>query len=56
MKIDHKYGPSFGNALGKGLYFADTFDKAYSYAHNEAYHQQKKASKLVLICEVAAGK
>ena len=44
--------------LGEGLYFSDRFDKALGYADNQAFndHKCEKASKIVLICEVALGK
>ena len=43
--------------LGQGLYFSDRLEKAEQYASNTAFdHTCEKASKIVLICEVALGK
>ena len=39
--------------FGKGVYFADMFDKSFAYA-NRGYNQQD--SHLMLLCEVALGK
>jgi len=57
MQIKHSEERGSG-LMGEGLYFADRFDKALGYAHNSAYNDPscKKASKLVLVCEVALGK
>ena len=55
MQISHSESRGSG-LLGDGLYFSDRFDKAISYAQNTVFNQCKKASKIVLICEVALGK
>ena len=60
MRIDHRENNRTGSALGEGLYFTDQFHKAFAYSRNDAYDSYSavtnKASKLVLICQVALGK
>ena len=48
MRIAPPEAPTTGYMFGKGVYFADTFDKSTSYTSG---HQ----SRLMLMCEVALG-
>lgn len=53
LRIAPPEAPATGYMFGKGVYFADMFDKSFAYA-NRGYNQQD--SYLMLMCEVALGK
>jgi len=53
LKIAPPEAPATGYMFGKGVYFADMFDKSYQYAAR-GYGQQE--SYLMLMCEVVLGK
>jgi len=53
LKIAPPEAPATGYMFGKGVYFADMFDKSFAYAAR-GYGQQE--SYLMLMCEVVLGK
>ena len=53
LRIAPPEAPPTGYMFGKGVYFADMFDKSAQYAQR-GYHQQD--SYLMLMCEVVTGK
>ena len=53
LKIAPPEAPATGYMFGKGVYFADMFDKSFAYA-NRGFGQQE--SYLMLMCEVVLGK
>ena len=53
MKIAPPEAPATGYMFGKGVYFADMFDKSFAYAAR-GYAQQD--SYLMIMCEVVLGK
>ena len=53
LKIAPPEAPSTGYMFGKGVYFADMFDKSYAYA---ARGYQQQDSYLMMMCEVVLGK
>ena len=53
LKIAPPEAPATGYMFGKGVYFADMFDKSFAYAAR-GYCQQE--SFLMLMCEVVLGK
>ena len=53
LRIAPPEAPATGYMFGKGIYFADMFDKSYQYA---ARGYQQQDSFLMLMCEVALGK
>lgn len=50
LRIAPPEAPASGYMFGKGLYFADKFEKSQNYSHGG--HQ----TKVMLLCEVALGK
>lgn len=58
LKIAPPEAPATGYMFGKGVYFADMFDKSYNYCDYwdvEDEKGRKKSHKYMLICEVALG-
>lgn len=53
LRIAPPEAPPTGYMFGKGVYFADMFDKSFAYA-NRGYEQQD--SFLMILCEVVLGK
>ena len=45
-----------GRAFGDGLYFADAFDKSYSYTHDGRRGRERDMSEYMLLCDVSLGK
>jgi len=59
LKIAPPEAPATGYMFGKGVYFADLFDKSYAYCDSCEYEDdkgKKKNQKFMLMCEVALGK
>jgi len=54
LRIAPPEAPATGYMFGKGIYFADTFDKSYGYCQNYSYNARDN-TKLILLCEVALG-
>lgn len=56
LRIAPPEAPTTGYMFGKGVYFADTFQKSYGYCGDTAYDEEnKKSYALLLLCEVALG-
>ena len=53
LRVAPPEAPTTGYAFGKGIYFADMFEKSYAYSQQKFRTQQ---SHLLLLCEVALGK
>jgi len=54
LRIAPPEAPATGYMFGKGIYFADTFDKSYGYCQSYSYNARDN-TKFVLLCEVALG-
>lgn len=54
LRIAPPEAPSTGYMFGKGVYFADVFDKSYGYTHDYTVEEDKNYA-LMLLCEVALG-
>ncbi len=44
-----------GHMFGKGVYFADVFEKSYGYCSSIQSNNKKKNYSYLLLCEVALG-
>lgn len=55
LRIAPAEAPSTGYMFGKGVYFADTFQKSYGYSARGGSNKQQQ-NDLMLLCEVALGK
>jgi hypothetical protein len=59
LKIAPPEAPATGYLFGKGVYFADLFEKSFAYCDSCEYDDDKglkKKHKYMLMCEVALGK
>mgnify|MGYP003878640733 FL=1 len=56
LRIAPPEAPTTGYMFGKGVYFADVFQKSYGYCGDSIYDEEKRrSSNLMLLCEVALG-
>jgi len=56
LRIAPPEAPVTGYMFGKGVYFADVFQKSFGYCGDTAYDEEsKKNYALLLLCEVALG-
>ena len=56
LRIAPPEAPATGYMFGKGVYFADSFQKSFGYCGDTAYDEEnKKSYALMLLCEVALG-
>lgn len=53
LKIAPPEAPVTGYAFGKGVYFADMFQKSYAYSQNHSGSSSQ--STILMLCEVALG-
>jgi len=53
LRVAPPEAPSTGYMFGKGIYFADMFEKSYGYTHDYSYNGANY--RLLLLCEVALG-
>jgi len=54
LRIAPPEAPATGYMFGKGIYFADSFEKSYGYCQSYSYNARDD-TKLLLLCEVALG-
>ena len=55
LRIAPPEAPATGYMFGKGIYFADSFEKSYGYCQNYYSYPRDQQPKLLLLCEVALG-
>jgi len=55
LRVAPSEASSTGARFGKGIYFADMFEKAYSYSQDYVANREKIPFKTVFLCEVALG-
>lgn len=56
LRVAPPEAPTTGYMFGKGVYFADVFQKSYGYCADSMYDEERRgSSKLMLLCEVALG-
>jgi hypothetical protein len=54
LRIAPPEAPPTGYMFGKGVYFADVFEKSLGYCYD--YNNNGEQSQIMLMCEVACGK
>lgn len=54
LRIAPPEAPPTGYMFGKGIYFADLFEKSYPYCHTG--HEKENSTQLMLLCEAALGR